>query len=338
MTEKTATRLALLSISALVLWMFWASYRPAAAVGAQTTIQTARLEGRTLNTAEISSLLAEMSNWNRWGPGDQLGAVNLITPAKRVQAAGLVKTGTSVSLAHDVITSKAVDVPNPFEQRVTVGSSSVGERQSISYHGLAFSHIDALCHGFHSGRSYNGYSVADVVSVEKGCSKLGIGVLKDGIVTRGVLLDIPRLKGLPYLEPGTRVLNEDIDAWEKKAGVRASAGDALLLRTGRWPRRALMGPFTDLAGFDISILSFLKNRDVALLGSDGIQDVGYPEAQAAIHRIALVGLGVPLFDNLDLEKLAETAAKLNRWEFMLVVAPLAVENGVGSPINAIAIF
>jgi kynurenine formamidase len=168
---------------------------------------------------------------------------------------------------------------------------------------------------------------------------LSITVFKNGIVTRGILLDIPRLKGVPYLEAGTHVYREDVEAWEKKAGIKVAAGDAIFLRTGRWARREKVGPFANLSGYDGSFAPFLKQRDVALIGSDGIQDVGtVPGFALPIHQIALVALGVDIFDNLDLEALSETAARLNRWEFLLFASPIPFNNGTGSLINPIAVF
>ena len=177
---------------------------------------------------------------------------------------------------------------------------------------------------------------------EEGCSN--IANLQGGIVTRGVLLDIPRLKGVPYLEPGTPIYMEDLEAWEEMAGVTVRPGDAVFVRTGRWARRADVGPW-DLseraAGLHASVTPWFKARDVSFLGGDGASDLspsGVDGVSLPVHLLAIVAMGVDLFDNQDLEALAETAAELNRWEFMFVAAPLAVENGTGSPINALAIF
>lgn len=290
---------------------------------------------------QLERWMIELSNWGRWGNDDRLGTLNLIIPTKRKQAAALVKAGTIVSLAHPLITEKAIDVPSPYVLNVTSrpASAIATDRQDISPHGRAFSHIDALCHvGTLDGKLYNGLAFTDVVTSQGGCSTLGIGDVT--IVTRGVLLDIPRLKGLPYLEPGTHVYRKDIEAWEKRAGVKVSSGDAMLLRTGRWTRRARIGPFLNQVGYDPSFVPFLKERDVAVLGGDADQDgsatvPGFPNA---IHRIALGALGMHVLDNLDLEALAETAAKLKRWEFLLVVAPTTVKGGTGSPVNPIAVF
>jgi kynurenine formamidase len=161
-----------------------------------------------------------------------------------------------------------------------------------------------------------------------------------------VLIDIPRSKGVPYLEPGTRVFVEDIEAWEKKAGVKVSAGDAVFIRTGRWTRRAKTGPWNaalESAGLDPSVLPWLRQRDVAVLGSEAAQDATPPPAGAelgglALHDFALIMLGVQLMDDTNLDALSEAAAARKRYDFLLMVAPLPVRNGTGSPVNPIAVF
>lgn len=298
-----------------------------------------------VSAEQFDRWMRELSNWGRWGKDDQVGAANLITAAKRRQALALAKEGIAVSLAHRPLLEKAADNRSPFERETNLTSSRVGpglrgsnNRYSVVYHGRAHSHIDGLCHRFYKERMYNGFSYREVTR-EGGCAKNGIQNLQNGIITRGVLIDIPRLKGVSYLDPLTPVFPEDIEAWEKKAGIKVSAGDAILLYTGRWARRAKLGPFTDFAGYHALVAPWLKTRDVALIGSDGVQDIGdLPGVGSPIHNFALVALGATLLDNLDLEALAQTAAKLNRWEFLLTVAPIPVEAGTGSPVNPIAIF
>src|SRR2546428_6674225 len=197
------------------------------------------------NAAEFDQLFQRVSNWGRWGKDDQLGSANLVTTAKRKQAIALVKDAVSVSLAHSPLTERAEDNSNPFERSMNPTFarplwSALGDTFKFSYHGFAHSHIDALCHILYKDRTYNGYTRADV-ETEKGCTKLSIDNLKNGIITRGILLDIPRLKNLPYLEPGTPVYIEDLEAWERKAGVRIADGDAVFLRTCRWARRDKLG-------------------------------------------------------------------------------------------------
>lgn len=290
---------------------------------------------------ELERWMNDLSNWGRWGEDDQLGAANLVTPAKRKEALALATTGETVSLSHNPIVERAVDAGSPFEHTLTImGSAGIAlEGQKVSFHGSTFTHLDALCHVSHDDALYNGFAFSEVVSEGGGCARLGITAFKQGIVTRAVLIDIPRLKGVPFLEPGTHVYREDVEAWERQAGVTVGPGDAILLRTGRWARRAQEGPFANLAGYDGSFAPFLKERDVALIGSDGIQDVGtVPGFSLPIHQIALVALGVNIFDNLDLEDVAAVAARLGRWEFLLVAAPIPVPGGTGSLINPIAVF
>ena len=213
----------------------------------------------------------------------------------------------------------------------------------VSYHGFAHSHIDALCHILYKGQTYNGYPTADV-NTARGCTRLGIENLKNGVVTRGILFDIPRLKNLPYLEPGTPVFAEDLEAWEKRVGVKVGPGDAMFLRTGRWARRAKLGPWPvnrNEAGYHASVAPWLKARGVSFLGSDDAQDVTPSLVEGInlpVHTLAITALGIDILDNQDLEAVAETAAKHNRWEFLLTVAPVPVTGGTGFPVNALAIF
>jgi kynurenine formamidase len=293
------------------------------------------------NAAEFDQMFNDVKNWGRWGPNDQLGAANLITEAKRKEAFKLAKTGIVVGLGHPPLTEAAPDNGSPFEHTMNRGFTT--DTYKVSYHGYAHSHIDALCHYPYKGQTYNGYQVSEN-NTEKGCAKLGIENLKDGIVTRGVLIDIPRLKGLPWLEPGTPVFVEDIEAWEKKAGVKVSSGDAIFLRTGRWARRAKLGPWNvgqNEAGYHASVAPWLKARGVSFLASDDAQDVTPSLVEGVtlpVHTLAISALGVDIMDNQDLETVAETAAKLNRWEFLLTVAPVPVIGGTGFPANALAIF
>jgi kynurenine formamidase len=313
----------------------------------QTATGRTATEGRApRNPAEYDEMFNRIKNWGRWGPDDQRGAANLITDTKRKQAVALVKLGTSISLSHNYLKDKAPDNPSPFEHVMNRGLQS--DTYRVSYHGYAHSHMDGLCHMLYQDKTYNGYSRADALT-DNGCVKLGIENLKNGVITRGVLIDIPRLKGVPYLEPSTPVYIEDIEAWEKKAGVKVGSGDAVILYTGRWARREKLGPWplmTNSAGFHASVAPWAKARDIAFIGSDAVLDV-YPELvqdangrdQAnAFHILMIAALGVDIFDNLDLEALAQTAARLNRWEFMLTVAPLVVTGGTGSPANPIATF
>jgi kynurenine formamidase len=294
------------------------------------------------NLEEFEKLFTELSNWGRWGKDDQLGTINLVTPAKVRQAAGLAKEGVSVSLAHNPMEESGLP-DNPSQTfALQMGPDLMSDTIHFSYHGYVTSHIDALCHFEYNGRLYNGIPTS--VNTAKGCGKLGIEVLKNGVITRGILIDIPRLRGVPYLEPGDAVYTRDIEAWEQKAGVKVTSGDAVILYTGRWARRAKLGPWRlpgPVAGFHVSVARWLKQRDVAIVGSDAATDVTparFDGLFEPLHHFIIAGLGAPILDALDLEAVAQTAAKLRRWEFMLSVAPIPVTGGTGGPINVLATF
>ena len=295
-----------------------------------------------VSVEQFETWMEELSNWGRWGENDEMGAANLMTPAKRKEAAALVRSGTTVSLAHDFLTEPAEDVREPYQLQMQINDEgqNSGDRIEVYFHGISYSHLDGLCHVFYEDRLYNGHDYRDVVT-DDGCSLMDTTQMKNGLVTKGVLVDMARLKGVPYLEPGTKLYVEDIEAWEEQAGVRIGSGDALLLRTGRWARREAMGAGGAMSGWDASVMPWMAERDIALLGADSVHEA--PDTVPGlgfnpIHRFAIVSRGMNLLDNLDLEAAAETAAQLNQWDFMLVIAPLRVPGGTGSPVNPLAIF
>src|SRR5579872_6240527 len=285
----------------------------------------------TVTAAMVDQWMAELSNWGRWGKDDQMGAVNLITPAKRKQAAALVKDGVSVSMAHNTLPAKSDDNDSPFGHTMTSTGKNPLEGFyamdliSVSYHGWAHTHMDSLCHMFYKGKMYNGYPQTDVTT--EGATKLAITNFKNGILSRGILMDIPRLKGVPYLTPGTAIYPEDLDAWEKKAGVKVGSGDVVIIRTGRWALRDAKGPWkisTNSAGLYVTCMKWLKARDAAVLGSDGASDVmpsGVAGVTQPVHQLAIIAMGMPIFDNLDLEAVSAEANKRQRWEFLVSAAP-----------------
>ncbi len=304
-------------------------------------------QGPDAVTAEtIAGWMTELSNWGRWGGDDELGTLNLVTPEKRRGALALATAGVSVSLSHTYLTEPDVEATSPVGYEM-LGPDRPGpfrsDRYTFAYHGYAHSHMDSLCHMMHEGSLYNGYVRADEVT-EEGCARLGVANYKQGIVSRGILMDVPRLKGVDYLEPGTPIRVEDLEAWEREARLRVESGDVLFVRTGRWARRAEHGPWEmnrEAAGLHASVAPWLRERGVAMLGADGTNDVlpsGVEGVTQPIHQLTIVAMGMPLFDNLDLEALAAEAARQGRWEFLLVAAPLAVEGGTGSPLNPLAIF
>ena len=293
------------------------------------------------NLEEFDALFQEYNNWGRWGADDERGTMNLITEEKTREAAALVRRGITVSLAHNPMPDEAVDNPDAAFNH-TMGQSLRSDTYEFTYHGYGVSHIDSLCHFLWNDRLYN--DILPSESTPDGCGKLGIQNLKTGIVTRGILLDIARLKDVPYLEPETPIYVEDIEAWEQEAGVTVSPGDVIFVRTGRWARRAELGPWqisNSSAGLHASVLPWIKDRGVAFVGSDAATDVMPSMVEGIrqpVHTMLIAGFGTNIFDNMDLEALADRAAQENRWEFMITAGPIPVEGGTGSPLNPIAIF
>ena len=306
---------------------------------------------------QVNRWETELSNWGRWGKDDERGSLNLVTPEKTKQAVRLVKDGIYVSLAHFADLTKAADNFNFGETKHWMTSIDPktgkvrGALDGISFgiHDGTNSHLDALCHYAleRDGKMlvFNGHP-QDLD--EAGCKASGIDRMGPGIITRGILVDMPLLKGVPYLEPGTPIYASDLEAWEKFANLRISSGDAVFIRVGRWARRAKLGPWNaarEAAGLHASAMPWLKQRDIALLGSDGVNDVqpsGVVGEGAAsnrpVHTLAIAVMGVPLVDNGYFEDVAKEAASRKRWEFLTTVQFTRVTGGTATTFNALAAF
>jgi len=303
--------------------------------------------------AQMKKWETELSNWGRWGKNDQRGALNLITPEKTQQATKLVKEGVTVTLTHFASLEKALDNWNfgetkhwmtnvdPQTGRVTSALDGI----SFAIHDGTNSHMDALCHYAvdRDGQRiiYNGYPQN---LDQKGCKDLAVDRMGPGYVTRGVLVDMPLLKGVEWLPEHTPIYISDLEAWEKYAGIKVSSGDALFVRTGRWARRAKTGPWNHArmaAGLHASVLPWLKARGVSLLAGDAVNDVqpsGVEGRNRPIHDLTQVFIGLPLVDNGYFEDVAAQAARLRRWEFMATWQIMKIPGGTASPFNAMATF
>lgn len=303
----------------------------------------------SLSKTDVDAIAEQVRNWGRWGDDDERGALNLITDAKRAQAAALVQEGVVVSCALELPVRPGPDNANPVQHHITRGGDAQGgnfggsaDYFAIAPHGYATTHLDALCHIFVDGKMYNGYDQAEVRS--DGAQKNSIMAGKDGIVSRGVLLDIARLRGVDWLELGEQITADDLSAAETAQGVRVEEGDILLVATGRDARRASEGAWSaadGLAGLYADCLPWLHERGVATLGCDGVSDVapsgvdGWP---MPMHQVAIVAMGVHLIDNMRLDGLSAACAERDRWAFQFVLAPLRLDKGTASPVNPLAIF
>jgi hypothetical protein len=306
-----------------------------------------------VDLARIARWETELSNWGRWGPDDQIGTLNLITPEKTVQATRLVTDGVTVSLAHFVTEEEAIDSQtfSPTDHWMTSVDPDTGlprfalDAISFSLHDGQLSHLDALCH-YRTERDgelliFNGYPQnldAD------GCEDLAIDRMGPGYVTRGVLVDMPLLRGVEWLEPSTPIYVSDLEEWEEFAGVRVSPGDVLLVRTGRWAKREQEGPWNYArggAGLHASVLPWLHERGVSVLVGDAVNDVqpsGVEGLNRPVHQVTQVNIGLPLVDNGYLEDAAREAAARRRWAFMVSWQITRVPGGTAAPFNAIATF
>ncbi|WP_371681381.1 cyclase family protein [Streptomyces sp. NBC_01276] len=299
-------------------------------------------------------------------PDGRPGALRHLTPERVAAAAAEVRLGHTVSLAAPIGTRPGPDDPEPAEYRVTgpapgeAGADGLHfalDRFAMNVHGDADSHLDALNHVIFDGELYGGVPAGDTAVVPagdtavvpagdtaaQGARRLSLDAVRDGIVGRGVLLDVPRSRGVPWLEPGEHVTAGDLTAAEAAQGVRVGAGDLLLVRVGHRRRRAELGAWEAArarAGLHPDALSFLAEREVAVLGGDGNNDTA-PSAVAdvafPVHVLAVQAMGMHLMDYLSFEALVTACERAGRWSFLCVVAPLRLPGATGSPVNPIAV-
>lgn len=310
------------------------------------------MSGKKMSEDDIVAMFPKISNWGRWGADDQRGALNFITTEHRAAAARLVTSGETVSLSRPVATEPAADNPRPTTHLMIrsgrlghpLGIQGSADYFAIAAHGFSETHLDALCHYFWDDKMYNGFPSAEVNF--QGAHRCGVEVARAGIIGRGVLLDVPKIRGVEWLEPGEAIFIEDLERAEHEHRVRVGEGDILLVRTGRARRRKARGGWNviseGLPGLDVSTMPWIFERRIALLGSDGVSDVmpsGYGHGlNLPVHTSTLVWMGVYLLDNADFEALAEHCARIGRYEFMFAMAPLVLEHGTASPVNPLAIF
>jgi kynurenine formamidase len=304
----------------------------------------------TITAAEYGQLYDAVRNWNRWGPDDDRGTLNHLTPATVTAASGLVREGRTVSLSHEIDNGPGPDNPKPALHYMTqrgdidtheprINTDFVG----LDFHGKSVTHLDALCHCIYGGSLYNGVDPASCIT-SAGSTFGSVATSSAGIVGRGVLLDAARALDVDWLEPGTAISADDLRRTAEHEGIELRPGDIVMVRTGARRRREQLGPWDPhnfSAGLHPGAVPFLHAHDVAVLGADGDSDARpspVEGVQSPIHALVLTAMGMPLIDNMNLEDLSRTCAELRRWEFLCTIAPLRIPGGTGSPLNPIAVF
>ena len=307
---------------------------------------------------EVLGYFDSLSNWGRWGDDDQMGTLNFLGPDKVRRAVSLVEEGATVSCARTVMFEPAPDVPVPPIHFMTesgegwatgdkvTGRTAQGSADffGMIFHGFSITHVDSLAHFFWKGKMYNNQP-AHLVATGLGATVESIELAKEGIVTRGVLVDAPMVRDVDWLERGE---GRDARGHSGSRGAlrfQIEEGDVLLVRTGNLHRRNTEGPWNPReegsSACQAACLPLFHDRGIAMLGSDTGNDVmptGYPSMTNPIHQVGIVAMGLWILDNANLEELAQACRERNRWEFMLSIGPLRLHNTTGSPVNPIAIF
>lgn len=299
--------------------------------------------------AEVERYFERLNNWGRWGDDDQKGALNLITPEKRAAAVALARSGRVVSLARDITPHPALDYHMLYPVRRGSAKASV-DYVGMVYHGYTVTHMDALCHVEYQGKLYNGRSFEDHIRLG-GASWGALDSWFEGVVTRGVLLDVAAAREGGYVRVGKPVIPPELDAAVARAGVRVEPGDFVVVRSGR---EAYEGAATDAAptvatqgipninvrpGLHISCLEWLREHDVAGVAWDMLDErpVGYNGIEFGVH-LGIPLLGLCLIDNVYPERLVTACAEENRYEFLFTAMPLRIAGSTGSPCQPVAIF
>lgn len=293
---------------------------------------------------ELAQLFERCSNRGRWGNDDEKGTLNYITAEHRVRAAQLIKEGLSVSLGKDLRPqSSSGSAPRVVHYMLyeQIEAISALDFVGIAPHGFDVTHMDALGHVYWEGRAYNGRNSTDICQ-PTGLSHASVWAMRDGIFTRGVLLDVADSRGVPWLESDAFVDPADLEAAERKQGIRVGEGDAVFVRIGLGAREAKQGPEdpTRRAGLSAECLPWLHERKVAVYSGDCVERTPYPSAHVPLplHQIGLAAMGLVLVDCPEIEELTQLCTRLNRYDFALVVAPLRIINGTGSAVNPLAVF
>lgn len=299
---------------------------------------------------EVLSYFERLSNWGRWGAEDRLGTLNLITPEKALQGCASVQQGRVVSCARAIdFATRPRGIEEPVAplhlmqatgEAAAEGDGFTSDWVGLPLHGLSLTHLDAHAHALWNGRTYNDQP-ASAITAARGAGSGPVHLAAQGVVSRGVLLDVARARGVEALSAGARVSAQDLSAAERLAEVELQPGDVALVRTGSTPPANVpLQAEVPVSGLTASALPWLRERDVAVLMTDTGTDAlpsPYARLSAPVHSVAIVAIGLWIVDNCLLDALAEACAEARRWSFLLMLAPLALKRCTGSPVNPIAV-
>lgn len=290
---------------------------------------------------QVEAYFKHCHNWGRWGHDDQLGTVNLITPAKQAAAQALVRTGRTVSLSRDIVPQPALTYRVSYPMKRERSDVAI-DRFGLVYHGYTITHIDALCHVAWDGELYNGRPFKSSLS-SAGATWCPIDPLFDGITTRGVLLDVAAGRKEGYVAVGQPVMPRDLDEAASRGGLTVEPGDVVVVRSGQepferahpdWAPRVSPHP-----GLHVSCVAWFRERDIAAIAWDMMDErpSGYPGFAMGTH-VAIPMLGLVLIDNTYPERLATACAQERRYEFLFTATPLRLVGSTGAPTHPLAIF
>ena len=307
--------------------------------------------------ADFEEMLARLSNWGRWGADDERGALNYVTDEKRRRAAGLVRRGRTFSLSIPVEGGRGPQRGlggriNPLHFMTATGCDPSGPvdlghgcRYTDDFLAMTVqggTQWDALCHIFYDGKLYNGHPASAVTS--RGAARNGIEKVHADFVTRGVLLDVAREKGVDCLERGYAITAADLEAAERTQGVAVESGDVLLVRTGQMSTVVGFRDWSAFHGTEAGLhwetAEWLHEREVAAVAADNsmVEASGVLEGVVIpFHMLALCKLGIHLGEFWYLEELADDCADDGVWEFLLVAQGLPIVGGTGTPVNPLAL-
>ena len=305
--------------------------------------------------ADLRALGAEVSNWGRWGPDDELGTLNLIDDAAVQRGIAAARTGRRFSLAIrlDANGPQMGTIPgriNPLHTMVAINTAYTGDTgdfccsDDVITMGLqACTHWDALAHVSYDGLLYNGHP-ATSVTAERGATRCGIHQVPT-LVSRGILLDVARARGEDRLPAGHPISEGDLDAAAELAGVAIEPGDVVLVRTGHMQhlkaRDRQAYTLGDQPGLTVGTVRWFRHHDVAAVATDTLALEVYPCEDPSVlfpvHLLHLRDMGLTQGQNFDLEALSEDCATDGAYEMLLVANPEPFTGAAGAPTAPVAI-